>query len=112
MAALAFAIQPTLAYAQDDVERIQEQAEDEVFTQQQVVVTGSAIRGTPEDAALPVNVYSAEDLQLQGSPSALQFARELPQSGPTSGEANYFGGAELTGSPSFNLRGLGADKTL
>ena len=30
MAALAFAIQPTLAYAQDDVERIQEQAEDEV----------------------------------------------------------------------------------
>ena len=39
MAALAFAIQPTLAYAQDDVERIQEQAEDEVFTQRPFVVT-------------------------------------------------------------------------
>ena len=116
MAALAFAIQSNVAYAQDDAaERIQTQQqdqEDEVARQETVVVTGSAIRGTPEDAALPVNVYSAADLELQGSPTGLEFAKELTQSGPTSGEANYFGGAELTGSPSFNLRGLGADKTL
>ncbi|MAP94833.1 MAG: TonB-dependent receptor [Ponticaulis sp.] len=112
MAALAFAIQSNIAYAQEDVERIPEVQEDETFTQETVVVTGSAIRGTPEDAALPVNVYSAQDLELQGSPTGLQFAKELTQSGPTSGEANYFGGGNLTGSPSFNLRGIGADKTL
>ncbi|MAT35517.1 MAG: TonB-dependent receptor [Ponticaulis sp.] len=112
MAALAFAIQSNIAYAQEEPERIAETQDDEVAVQETVVVTGSAIRGTPEDAALPVNVYSAQDLELSGSPSALSFAKELPQSGPTSGEANYFGGAELTGSPSFNLRGLGADKTL
>ncbi|MAK60774.1 MAG: TonB-dependent receptor [Ponticaulis sp.] len=113
MAALAFAIQGNLAYAQDDdPERISESSQDDTFTQDTVVVTGSAIRGTPEDAALPVNVYSAQDLELQGSPTGLQFAKELTQSGPTVGEANYFGGGNLTGSPSFNLRGIGADKTL
>ncbi|WP_027441648.1 TonB-dependent receptor [Ponticaulis koreensis] len=113
MAALAFAIQPTFAHAQDDVERIQEQSEDEgVFRQQQVVVTGSAIRGTPEDAALPVEVFTQEDLALEGAPTALQFAKDLTISGPTSGESNYFGGGPLLASPSFNLRSLGADKTL
>ena len=35
-----------------------------------VTVTGSLIQGTPEDAALPVDVLTAEDLKLQGSPSA------------------------------------------
>jgi len=105
---------PLLAMAQDDsVERLDAEAQtDEEARQATVVVTGSALRGTPEDAALPVNVYSAQDLELEGSPTALEFAKDLPQSGPTNGEANYFGGAELTGSPSFNLRGIGADKTL
>ena len=35
----------------------------------EVVVTGSYIAGTPEDAALPVSVLSADTLQKQGSPS-------------------------------------------
>ena len=112
LAAIAFALQSGLAYAQEEPERVAEAQEDATSYQDVVVVTGSAIRGTPEDAALPVNVYSAADLELSGSPTGLEFAKELTQSGPTSGEANYFGGAELTGSPSFNLRGIGADKTL
>lgn len=32
-------------------------------TVQEVVVTGSFIRGTPEDAALPVDVIGVEELQ-------------------------------------------------
>src|SRR5690554_6503114 len=79
---------------------------------EEVVVTGSLIRGTPVDAALPVEVYSAEDMQLSGSPSALEFAKSLSAGGPTSGESYYFGGAQLTGSVSYNLRGIGSDKTL
>lgn len=91
---------PTLLFAQQtpDIE--------------EVVVTGSLIRGTPVDAALPVEVYSAEDMQLSGSPSALDFAKSLSVAGPTSGESYYFGGAGLTGSVSYNLRGIGSDKTL
>jgi outer membrane receptor protein involved in Fe transport len=79
---------------------------------EKVVVTGSYIQGTAEDAALPVEVYSADELAKQGEPTALEFVKSLSISGPTSGEAYYFGGAGLTGSVNINLRGLGADKTL
>jgi outer membrane receptor protein involved in Fe transport len=82
------------------------QAED------RVVVTGSFIQGTPEDAALPVEVYSSEELEEQGSPTALEFVKTLSISGPTAGEAYYFAGAGNNGAPQFNLRGIGADKTL
>ncbi len=77
-----------------------------------VVVTGSFIQGTPEDAALPVEVYSTQELEEQGAPTALEFAKSLTIAGPTTGEAYYFSGAALTGSVNYNLRGLGADKTL
>src|SRR5690606_33637665 len=77
-----------------------------------VVITGSLIQGTPEDAALPVEVFTQEELEDQGSPTALEFAKSLTISGPTTGEAYYFGGPALTGSVNYNLRGLGADKTL
>jgi iron complex outermembrane receptor protein len=79
---------------------------------ERVVVTGSFIQGTPEDAALPVEVFTQEELEAQGAPTALEFAKNLTISGPTTGEAYYFSGAALTGSVQFNLRGLGADKTL
>ncbi|MCW8194919.1 TonB-dependent receptor plug domain-containing protein [Proteobacteria bacterium 005FR1] len=92
---------PGVAMAQDSGEAIEE-----------IVVTGSLIRGTPEDAALPVEVHTAADMKLSGSPSALEFAKSLTASGPTTGEAYYFGGAALTGNVQYNLRGLGADKTL
>lgn len=77
-----------------------------------VVVTGSFIRGTPEDAALPVEVFSQQELADRGAPTALEFAKSLTIAGPTSGEAYYFGGPTLIGSVNYNLRGIGADKTL
>lgn len=79
---------------------------------EEVVVTGSLIRGTPVDAALPVESYSQADLALSGSPSALEFAKSLSVSGATTGESYYFGGAAQTGSVQYNLRGIGSDKTL
>ncbi|WP_375284023.1 TonB-dependent receptor domain-containing protein [Marinicauda pacifica] len=81
-------------------------------TMDRIVVTGSHIRGTPLDAALPVEVHSRQDLIEQGSPTALEFAKSLTISGPTTGESYYFGGPALTGSVNYNLRGIGADKTL
>ena len=79
---------------------------------EEVVVTGSLIKGTPEDAALPVQVISSSDMQLSGSPGALDFVQSLTVSGPTTGASYYFSGAELSGDVGFNLRGLGPDKTL
>ncbi|WP_374572080.1 TonB-dependent receptor domain-containing protein [Phenylobacterium sp.] len=88
------------------------QASEAVSQVQEVVVTGSLIRGTPVDAALPVEVFSRQQLEERGSPTALEFAKSLTISGPTTGESYYFGGPALTGSVNYNLRGLGSDKTL
>ena len=79
---------------------------------EEIVVTGSLIRGTPVDAALPVEVYDVGELRAIGSPTALDFAKSLTASGPTTGEAYYFSDAVLTGNVQYNLRGIGADKTL
>jgi len=78
---------------------------------EEVVVTGSLIRGTPLDAALPVEVHSQLELEKQGSPTALEFAKSLTIAGPTSGEAYYFSGV-APGVVAYNLRGIGSDKTL
>ncbi|WP_218000344.1 TonB-dependent receptor domain-containing protein [Sphingomonas soli] len=85
-----------------------EQADDDAG----IVVTGSLIRGTPLDTALPVEVYSQVEMERRGSPNALDFAKSLTISGPTTGESYYFGGPASTGSVQYNLRGLGASKTL
>jgi len=81
---------------------------------QEVVVTGSLIRGTPEDAALPVDVIGAEELQKQGTPSTVELIKMLSVSSGVLGDTNQFDpraqGSE--GSGSVNLRGLGAQRTL
>ena len=79
-----------------------------------VIVTGSYIRGTAEDAALPVDVISAEDLAKQGSPSTLEMIKGLSVSNGVLGDTNQFDaraqGSE--GSGSVNLRGFGPQRTL
>jgi iron complex outermembrane receptor protein len=80
----------------------------------EVVVTGSFIRGTPEDAALPVDVIGADELQKQGSPSPVELIKSLTVSNGVLGDTNQFDaraqGAE--GSATINLRGLGPARTL
>lgn len=79
-----------------------------------VIVTGSHIRGTAEDAALPVDVISSDDLEKQGSPTTLELLKSLPVSNGVLGDTNQFDsraqGNEGTGS--VNLRGLGRERTL
>src|ERR1700754_2109202 len=55
-----------------------------------VIVTGSYIRGTPEDAALPVDVISADDLEKQGAPSTLELIKSLSVSAGVLGDTNQF----------------------
>ena len=78
-----------------------------------VVVTGSIIRGTPENAALPVDVLSSDDLRLRGSPSNVDLIKSLPFIGATfAGDANPLGASRVQGAASVNLRGLGNARTL
>jgi iron complex outermembrane recepter protein len=78
----------------------------------EVVVTGSYIRGTPVDAALPVTVVRSEDIEKQGSPSILDVIRSLSASQGTIGETNAQAVLEGGGGVSVNLRGLDAGRTL
>lgn len=79
-----------------------------------IIVTGSIIKGTPEDAALPVNVIGADELQKQGAPSAVELLKALPTSSAVLGDSNQFDsrsqGAE--GIATANLRGLSPQRTL
>ena len=78
-----------------------------------IVITGSYIRGTPEDAALPVDVIGAKELEKRGSPSITQLVRSIPSTGGfQSGESNRFAGAGGSAGSNINLRGLGPSRTL
>ncbi|QKG69894.1 TonB-dependent receptor domain-containing protein [Erythrobacter mangrovi] len=89
-------------------------ASDEGTDETRIVVTGSYIRGTPEDAAVPVAVVTAEELQNKGISSPLELIKELPSVGSVLGDTNQFSVAAqgFQGNGSINLRGLGATRTL
>ena len=112
--ALAVALSGGAAHAQAQKAQAQKPAADPSTQVEEVVVTGSFIKGTPEDAALPVKVIGAEELQKRGSPSTVELIKALSVSSGVLGDTNQFDsraqGSE--GSGSVNLRGLGSQRTL
>ena len=107
--AFALAILPLVAFealAQgDDVEVIEE-----------VVVTGTHIRGATISGVLPVSVMDAQDIELFGVDSGDDLLEALPEQGQ-----NFFNEAEnISGGVNsargdigaFNLRNLGTGNTL
>ncbi|MFZ4604227.1 MAG: TonB-dependent receptor plug domain-containing protein, partial [Caulobacterales bacterium] len=78
----------------------------------EIIVTGSYIRGTPEDAALPVDVLTAADLEKVGSPTIKDLIKSLGVSSGTDGETNQFSSNGLEGLSNVNLRGIGPARTL
>ncbi|MFZ8913551.1 MAG: hypothetical protein ACO2YP_03050, partial [Pseudomonadales bacterium] len=82
---------------------------------EEVVVTGSFIRGTPQDAALPVDVVSQQDLMDIGNPTIAEMVRNLNISNGNLAETNQFngsGGQGNEGVNTINLRGLGSARSL
>lgn len=80
---------------------------------EEVIVTGSFIASTPEDAALPVDVITRETLQEQGSPDIVALISSIPaMSGGNIGQSNRFLGTAAQGTATVNLRGLGIQRTL
>ena len=74
---------------------------------EEVVVTGSFLRGTPEDTAVPVEVVSYEEIQNMGRPSNLDLVKLMSESGGVAGEnnrANFY----PVGAATINLRSLGS----
>ena len=116
LSAIAFgaaALVPTAAFAQarttdDDINSDPIELED----RSEIVVTGTLIRGTPEDSALPVDVFSAEELSAEGQTSPLDFIKDIPAVGGVVGDSNQFQVQGLGGVGTINLRGLGPQRTL
>lgn len=102
--ALALLAGSPSAFAQEDGE--------DTLRQSTVVVTGSFIAGTPEDAALPVDVLTADDLKLEGAPRIDELVRNLGVSSGADGQTNQFASNGLEGTSNINLRGLGPGRTL
>ena len=83
-------------------------AQDSVRAElEEVVVTGSFLRGTPEDTAIPVEIVSYEEIQNMGRPSNLDLVKLMSESGGVAGEnnrANFY----PIGAATINLRSLGS----
>ncbi|HVR92047.1 MAG TPA: TonB-dependent receptor [Novosphingobium sp.] len=80
----------------------------------EIVVTGSLIRGSSEEAPVPIDVITSEELARQGSPSVIDLIKNLPTSNGIIGDANQFDARAQgnEGIASVNLRGLGPQRTL
>ncbi|HEV7693848.1 MAG TPA: TonB-dependent receptor [Hyphomonadaceae bacterium] len=79
-----------------------------------VVITGSLIATSAEDAPKPVEIYTSDDMKAQGNPSASDFIRTLSVSAGSSigfGQSNPQVPAG-TGFSSADLRGLGPNATM
>jgi iron complex outermembrane recepter protein len=79
---------------------------------QTVTVTGSSIKRSIESQqALPVSIYSADELKSQGVTSTEELVNHITSSQSSLG-ASQSVGSTTGGQASANLRGLGANKTL
>ena len=102
---VALVITSTAAMAQ----AAQAEPDDDV---EEVLITGSLIKGTPENAPNPITAITEEDIRLSGSPSIVNIMKNLPLSSGVDGSTNQFQSNGLEGSANVNLRGLGPGRTL
>lgn len=110
--ASALSLSCALASAQD-AEKLSNEELDALL--EEVVVTGTHIKGVDIGGALPVTQLDKDDLALVGAASTEELIEAIPQAG----QVDFNSSAEGTSSnsvrgdvASLNLRGLGADSTL
>ncbi|MYD42972.1 MAG: TonB-dependent receptor [Gammaproteobacteria bacterium] len=97
----------TFAWGQDE-----STAADETNEVEEVIVTGSYIKGTPEDAALPVTTLTREELTYEGSPTVLDLVKNLSFSQGADGETDQFQAGAGADRATINIRGLGPSRSL
>lgn len=87
-------------------------ADSRTETIDEITVTGSFIKQSPEDAPVPIDVINSEDLFNIGSPSIVELVRTLGVNSGADGETNQFQSNDLEGTANINLRGLGPGRNL
>ena len=87
-----------------------QQSNDEV---EEVVVTGSYIRGSALDAPSPVTIIGRDSIEAQGASQIWDVIRNLEvNQGSDTSVAGTNDAGQLTGTASVNLRNLGGNSTL
>jgi iron complex outermembrane receptor protein len=124
LAVLAALAMPAMAQQADqqtdqqDPSTPAETTQDNVKTLQRMTVTGSRIKRTDYEAALPITIIQKADIEAQGITSAEQLLQQLniASNGPDNLSANSGiappGTRGNNGVSGANLRGQGADATL
>ena len=79
---------------------------------EEIVVTGTYIKGTPEDAPLPVTTLQRDDLALEGTPTTIDLIKSLSFSQGADGETDQFQAGAGADRGTINIRGLGPSRSL
>ena len=79
---------------------------------EEVVITGSYIKGTGTDEASPVEVLNSDYIQKQGALTIGELTQKLSVSTGTENNPDSFTSGETQGTSNVNLRGLGLTSTL
>jgi iron complex outermembrane receptor protein len=95
----------TVALAQQDNDEDQS-----VEEQGKITVTGSRIKRSDVEGALPVTVITREEIELSGESNAADFLRNLTFN--SAGSFRPQSGSSAQAEASLNLRGIGASRTL
>ena len=96
----------------------QTQAQQDPDDIEEVVVTGSYIRGTPLDAPSPVQVIDRDSIEAQGAAQIWDVIKNLEINSGSLGNPGAEGGAitgeysQVEGTAMVNLRNLGENSTL
>ena len=110
--ALSVALLAALTLGFSAQAQAQEAEDEEEDALEEIVVTGSLIKGAPVDAASPVSVIDRSDLEDLGDPTLVELIRNLGVASGNLGETNQFQVNAGEGVGSINLRGLGPQRTL
>ena len=79
---------------------------------EEVVITGSYIKGTGTDEASPVDVLNSDYIQKQGALTIGELTQKLSVSTGTENNPDSFTAGSTQGTSNVNLRGLGLTSTL
>ena len=87
-------------------------AQDDNKNLEEVVITGSYIKGSGTDEATPVDVLNSDYIQKQGALTIGELTQKLAVSSGTENNPDSFTAGGTQGTSNVNLRGLGLTSTL
>lgn len=80
---------------------------------EEIIITGSYIKGSTTTGALPISVLGRSEMEALGSPTTTDIVNDMVINFGSENRSNALGGQNRnTGTANINLRGLGLDKTL